>query len=88
MSAIEEKAHPGEDEKFGRKSRSIPNQLNEEFYTFSRVIEADAAPTEPQLEVFKLMEQRLDDQLKGWVQIKNDDVRKLMHSSRPRTFRL
>src|SRR5690349_2444203 len=54
-----------------------PNMLNEEFYTFGRVVEADAAPTESQLEVFKLMEQRLDDQIKSWSQIKNDDVPKV-----------
>jgi hypothetical protein len=54
-----------------------PNMLNEMFYTFSRVIEADAAPTEPQLEVFKLMDQRLEDQLKSWAQIKSEDVPKV-----------
>jgi hypothetical protein len=51
-----------------------PNQLNEEFYTFSRTIEADAAPTQPQEEVFKLLDSRLEEQLKAWAQIKTTDV--------------
>jgi hypothetical protein len=76
MSAVEEKLIQVK-MKSSEGNLVYPNMLNEEFYTFSRVIEADAAPTEPQLEVFKLMEQRLDDQLKGWVQIKNDDVPKV-----------
>jgi hypothetical protein len=54
-----------------------PNQLNEEFYTYSRVIEADAAPTESQLEVYRLMDQRLQDQLNSWTQIKSEDVPKV-----------
>ena len=45
--------------------------LNEEFYTFSRAIEADAAPTQPQLEVFKILDGRLEEQLKAWAQIKS-----------------
>jgi photosystem II stability/assembly factor-like uncharacterized protein len=51
-----------------------PNQLNEEFYTFSRVIEADVAPTQPQEEVFKILDSRLEEQLKAWAQIKSNDV--------------
>lgn len=54
-----------------------PNQLNEEFYTFSRVIEADAAPTQPQEEVFKMLDGRLEEQLKAWAQIKAEEVPKI-----------
>ncbi|MGI8438461.1 MAG: VPS10 domain-containing protein, partial [Chthoniobacterales bacterium] len=54
-----------------------PNQLNEEFYTFSRVIEADAAPTQPQLEVYQVLETRLEEQLQKWAQLKRDDVPKV-----------
>ena len=51
--------------------------LNEEFYTFSRAIEADAAPTVPQMEVFKILDGRLEEQLKAWAQIKTEDVPKI-----------
>lgn len=51
-----------------------PNQLNEEFYTFSRVIEADVAPTQPQEEVFKILDSRLEEQLNAWAQVKANDV--------------
>ena len=54
-----------------------PNQLNEEFYTLSRVIEADTAPTQPQEEVFKMLDGRLEEQLKAWAQIKTEDVPKI-----------
>ncbi len=52
----------------------FPNLLNEEFYTFSRAIEADAAPTQPQQDVFKMLSGRLDEQLKNWVALKEHDV--------------
>ena len=51
-----------------------PNQLNEDFYTFSRVIEADVAPTQPQEEVFQVLDSRLEEQLKAWAEIKTNDV--------------
>jgi hypothetical protein len=51
--------------------------LNEQLYTFSRVAEADAAPTESQLEVLKLLDGRLEEQLKNWAQIKSEDVPKV-----------
>ena len=54
-----------------------PNELNEEFYTFSRVIEADAAPTEPQLAVFDMLDKRLNEQLQSWTQLKQQDVPKI-----------
>jgi hypothetical protein len=54
-----------------------PNELNEEFDTFSHAIESDAAPTGPQQEVFKLISGQLDEQLKSWTQIKTDSVQKI-----------
>ncbi len=54
-----------------------PNQLNEEFYTFSRVIEADAAPTQSQQEVFKMLDGQLEEQLKAWTQIKSTELPKI-----------
>jgi photosystem II stability/assembly factor-like uncharacterized protein len=54
-----------------------PNQLNEEVYTFSKVVEADAAPSEPQLEVWKMLDGRLEEQLQSWAQLKKDDVPKV-----------
>jgi photosystem II stability/assembly factor-like uncharacterized protein len=76
MSAVEEKLIQVK-MKSSEGNLVYPNMLNEQFYTFSRVIEADTAPTEPQLEVFRLMDQRLEDQLKSWAQIRNDDVPKI-----------
>ena len=76
MAAIEEKLIQV-NMKSSEGNLVYPNMLNEEFYTFSRVIEADAAPTEPQLEVFKMLDGRLEEQLKGWAQIKNEDVPKV-----------
>jgi photosystem II stability/assembly factor-like uncharacterized protein len=54
-----------------------PNELNEEFYSFASSIEADAAPTQPQEEVFKLLDGQLEEQLKAWAQVKSDDVPKI-----------
>ena len=57
---------------------AFPTMLNEEFDTFSHVIEAsDREPTKPQLEVFAAMSKRLDEQLQKWTQIKNEDVPKV-----------
>ncbi len=76
MSAIEEKLIQVK-MKSSEGNLVYPNQLNEEFYTFSRVIEADAAPTQPQEEVFKMLDGRLEEQLKSWSQIKNEEVPKI-----------
>ncbi|HXA09644.1 MAG TPA: hypothetical protein VNW28_06650, partial [Chthoniobacterales bacterium] len=54
-----------------------PNELNEEFYTFTQSIEADTAPTQPQEEVFKQLAGQLEEQLKAWTQITTDDVPKV-----------
>jgi photosystem II stability/assembly factor-like uncharacterized protein len=57
---------------------AFPNMLNEAFDSFSHVIEgANAAPTQPQSEVFKTLSGRLDEQLAKWQQIKTDEVPKI-----------
>jgi hypothetical protein len=76
MSAVEEKLTQVK-MKSSEGNLVYPNQLNEEFYTFGRVIEADAAPTESQLEIFKMLDGRLEEQLKSWAQIKSEDVPKV-----------
>jgi len=76
MSGIEEKLTQVK-MKSSEGNLVYPNQLNEEFYTFSRVIEADSAPTQPQEEVFKMLDGRLGEQLKAWAQIKTEDVPKI-----------
>ncbi|MBA3650510.1 MAG: glycosyl hydrolase [Chthoniobacterales bacterium] len=76
MSAVEEKLLQV-NMKSSEGNLVYPNQLNEEFYTFSKVVEADAAPTQPQLEVFKILNGRLDEQLKAWSQIKSEEVPKV-----------
>ncbi|MEO5717898.1 MAG: hypothetical protein ABIR29_04930, partial [Chthoniobacterales bacterium] len=76
MSAIEEKLLQV-NMKSSEGNLVYPNQLNEEFYTFSKVIEADAAPTQSQLEVFKMLDGRLEQQLQAWSQIKSQEVPKV-----------
>ena len=57
---------------------AFPNTLNERFDTFSHTIDAgDTEPTKPQLDVFQLLSSQLEDQLKKWAQIKNEDVPKV-----------
>jgi hypothetical protein len=42
------------------------------------VIEAgDNEPTKPQLEVFQMLNGQLDEQLKKWAQVKQEDVAKV-----------
>ncbi len=56
----------------------FPNKLNEEFDTFSHTIDgANAAPTQSQQEVFKMLSGRLDEQVAKWTQLKNDEVPKI-----------
>ena len=56
----------------------FPNMLNERFDTFSHTIEtADTEPTKPQLEVFQTLSSQLDEQLKKWAQVKQEDVVKV-----------
>ncbi len=57
---------------------AFPNMLNESFDTFSHVIEgADSAPTQSQYDAYKTLNDRLDEQLKKWAQIKKDEVPKV-----------
>jgi photosystem II stability/assembly factor-like uncharacterized protein len=57
---------------------AFPNMLNESFDTFSHVIEnADNAPTVPQMEAYKTLNDRLTEQLTKWAQIKKDEVPKV-----------
>jgi hypothetical protein len=57
---------------------AFPNMLNERFDTFSRVVEVgDDEPTKPQLEAFQTLSSQLDDQLKKWAQVKQEDVAKV-----------
>ena len=57
---------------------AFPNMLNERFDTFSHLIDTgDKQPTKPQLEVFQMLSSQLDDQLKKWAQVKQEDVAKV-----------
>ena len=56
----------------------FPNMLNERFDTFSHVIEfGDKEPTKPQVEVFGMLSNQLDEQLKNWAQVKQADIAKV-----------
>jgi len=53
----------------------FPNMLNERFDTFSHLIETgDTEPTKPQLEVFQMLSSQIEEQLKKWAQIKQEEV--------------
>jgi len=57
---------------------AFPNMLNERFDTFSHTIEGgDTEPTKPHLDVFQTLSNQLDEQLKKWAQLKNDDLPKV-----------
>jgi len=57
---------------------AFPNMLNERFDTFSHTIEGgDTEPTKPQLDVFQTLSSQLDDQLKKWAELKNEDLPKV-----------
>jgi hypothetical protein len=56
---------------------AFPSMLNERFDAFSHFIESDHEPTKAQLDVFKMLSDKLDEQLKKWTQIKSDDVPKV-----------
>jgi hypothetical protein len=56
----------------------FPNMLNERFDTFSHLIDyGDKEPTKSQLEVSQMLSSQLDDQLKKWAQVKQEDVAKV-----------
>ncbi|HEX3817419.1 MAG TPA: hypothetical protein VHW03_03930, partial [Chthoniobacterales bacterium] len=52
----------------------FPNELNEEFYSFNQSVDADAAPTQPQQDVFKELNSRLDEQLQKWAALKEQAI--------------
>ena len=57
---------------------AFPNMLNEAFYTFSHSVDGgDREPTKPQMDVFASLSGRLDEQLKKWNAIKQDDLPKV-----------
>jgi photosystem II stability/assembly factor-like uncharacterized protein len=76
MAAVEEKLVQVK-MKSSEGNLVYPNQLNEEFYSFAHTIEADAAPTESQEEIFKMLDGQLEEQAKAWSQIKNAEVAKI-----------
>jgi photosystem II stability/assembly factor-like uncharacterized protein len=77
MSAVEEQLIQV-NMKGSEGNLAFPNMLNEAFYSFSRTIEyADYGPTQPQLGVFKMLNDRLDEQLKKWTAIKTEEVPKI-----------
>jgi photosystem II stability/assembly factor-like uncharacterized protein len=54
---------------------AFPNMLNEELDTFSHVIDqADAAPTQAQYDIFRMLSAKMDEQLKTWDQIETADL--------------
>jgi photosystem II stability/assembly factor-like uncharacterized protein len=77
MSEVEEKLIQV-NSKSSEGTLAFPSMLNEEFDTFSHVIEnSDRAPTQPQMDMFAQLSKRLDEQLQKWGQIKSDDLAKL-----------
>jgi photosystem II stability/assembly factor-like uncharacterized protein len=77
MSAVEEKLMQV-NSKSSEGTLAFPSMLNEQFDTFSHVIDiGDREPTRPQMDVFADLSKRLDEQLQKWSQIKTDDVAKL-----------
>ena len=56
----------------------IIHMLNEAFDSFSHSVDAgDREPTKPQMDVFASLSGRLDEQLKKWNAIKQDDLPKV-----------
>jgi hypothetical protein len=57
---------------------AFPNMLNERFDTFSHTIETgDNEPTKPQLDVFQMLSSQLDEPLRKWAQLKQEDAAKV-----------
>ncbi len=56
---------------------AFPSMLNERFDGISHGIESDHEPTQGELDVFKMLSDQLDTQLKKWAQIKSEDVPKV-----------
>jgi hypothetical protein len=79
--ALDKKMAPVEEEliqvnmKGSEANLAFPNKLNEQFDTFSAIVQAgDGAPSQQQYEVFKMLRGRLDRQLEAWKQIMAADV--------------
>jgi hypothetical protein len=57
---------------------AFPDMLNERFETFSHTIESsDKEPTQGQLNVFQMVSNQLEEQLKKWAEIKTEAVPKV-----------
>ena len=57
---------------------AFPSMLNERFDAFSHVIEsADTEPTHPQLEAFQTLSGGLDEQLRKWNAVKQEELPKV-----------
>ena len=77
MSAIEEQLIQV-NMKSSEGNLVFPNMLNERFDTFSHVIDgANAAPTQAQGDIFKMLSGQLDEQLAKWAQLKKDELPKI-----------
>jgi photosystem II stability/assembly factor-like uncharacterized protein len=79
--ALDQKMTPVEEEliqvnmKGSEANLAFPNKLNEEFDSFSSSVTAgDSAPTQQQVQVFKMLRGELDRQLAAWKQIMSTDV--------------
>jgi hypothetical protein len=79
--ALDKKMTPVEEQliqvnmKGSEANLAFPNMLNEQFDSFSAVMQAgDSAPSQQQYEVFKMLRRQLDQQLSAWKQIMSADV--------------
>jgi photosystem II stability/assembly factor-like uncharacterized protein len=80
-AALDKKMTPVEEQliqvnmKGSEANLAFPNMLNEQFDTFSAVVQAgDSAPSEQQNEAFRMLRGQLDQQLAAWKQIMSVDV--------------
>jgi hypothetical protein len=77
MSAVEEQLIQV-NMKGSEGNLAFPNMLNEALYSFSLTLQAaDYGPTQPQYEVYKKLNERLEEQLKKWAQLKTEEVPKI-----------
>jgi Zn-dependent M32 family carboxypeptidase len=80
-AALDKKMAPVEEQliqvnmKGSEANLAFPNMLNEQFDSFSALVQAgDSAPTQQQYEAFKHLRGQLDQQLAAWKQIMAADV--------------